>query len=494
MFRKNSLPVYGLSLLLSAVMAFTPVYGYQAPAESETKEQAQPLPHDHVLAIVDRLEPELRELLVKDYLALFETASALPETTRAKLVSADATIRDTYHDFEVTHELGGRRMEREHELLTSELERLTKASRPSPNDVEKEWRRFSDAIERRAGAARSLERDMRTLETQLQTEKDGKKRRELADQILERRVSLEGTQNEIAVLERLRSSLRVHTADGWTAYQKEQGHDLRCRIQLLEKSMAEEKVNFTKLRMAYDHASAKIELLLEWPGDQRGIEARIAAGQAAEREFGDVENIGFRVLHGKGWKSSQKDQEKDLRLGREIYEKMKARNLIKEPVDDPEIQRYARAIADRIIASSDIKVPIVVQVLNDDEVNAFAFPGHFFVNKGLILALENESQLAGIMAHELAHNAARHVPRGNSAASKRSLIWQALYIALIIGTGGYGAIAYAAYYGLQFAQLLLIADILRISRGFEEEADLLGAQYAWKAGYDPKLSARKRRL
>jgi len=114
--------------------------------------------------------------------------------------------------------------------------------------------------------------------------------------------------------------------------------------------------------------------------------------------------------------------------------------------------------------------------LDSDDVNAFALPGGFlFVNKGAILAADTEAELAGVMAHEIGHVAARH---GVEQASKATLANYAM-IPLIFMTGGLGYIAYQA------AQIGVPLTFLKFNRGMETEADKLGAQYLWSAGYDP---------
>lgn len=146
-------------------------------------------------------------------------------------------------------------------------------------------------------------------------------------------------------------------------------------------------------------------------------------------------------------------------------------------VEDPIITEYINRVGQNLVLHSDAKVPFTIKVLDVDEINAFALPGGFFyVNKGLILAADNEAELAGPMAHEIGHVAARH---GVEQASKGQLVNFGM-LPMYIFLGGWGGYAIQ-----QAAQIAIPIGFLKFSRGAEEEADMLGAQYMWAAGYDP---------
>jgi predicted Zn-dependent protease len=146
-------------------------------------------------------------------------------------------------------------------------------------------------------------------------------------------------------------------------------------------------------------------------------------------------------------------------------------------VEDPLIVEYINRVGQNLVLHSDAKVPFTIKVIDSDEVNAFALPGGFFyVNKGLILTADNEAELAGPMAHEIAHVAARH---GVEQASKGQLVNFGM-LPMYIFLGGWGGYAIQ-----QAAQLAIPIGFLKFSRGAEEEADMFAVQYMWAAGYDP---------
>lgn len=150
-------------------------------------------------------------------------------------------------------------------------------------------------------------------------------------------------------------------------------------------------------------------------------------------------------------------------------------------VDDPIITEYVNRVGQNIVLHSDAKVPFTIKVIDSDEVNAFALPGGFFyVNKGLVLAADNEAELAGVMAHEIAHVAARHAMENE--AKMRALDYGMLAGILLGGP----IISNVLYNGAGFFEGMAF---LKFSRGAEEEADKLGVQYMWAAGYDPGAMA-----
>jgi len=184
----------------------------------------------------------------------------------------------------------------------------------------------------------------------------------------------------------------------------------------------------------------------------------------------DVSRIGSRGIgNGVNFYSLEKETE----LGKEISTDVEQQSRL---IHDPMIEEYINRIAQNLVHNSDAKVPFIVKVIQNDEVNAFALPGGFFyVNSGLILAADNEAELAGIMAHEIAHVAARHATRGET---KRT-IWNLASMPLVfVG----GPIGYAVQQAAGFAVPM---GYMKFSRDAEREADLLGLEYGYMTGYDP---------
>jgi predicted Zn-dependent protease len=165
--------------------------------------------------------------------------------------------------------------------------------------------------------------------------------------------------------------------------------------------------------------------------------------------------------------------EKEIALGKQLAQEVERQAKI---IDDPVIAEYVNRVGQNIVRNSDAKVPFTIKVLDTEEVNAFALPGgFFFVNSGLILKADTEAELAGVMAHEIAHVACRH---GTRNATKADLI-QIGTIPLIFMGGWTG---YAIRQGMGLA---IPMGFLTFSRAAEREADHYGLQYLYKSGYDP---------
>ncbi|WP_433964094.1 M48 family metalloprotease [Tunturiibacter gelidiferens] len=189
----------------------------------------------------------------------------------------------------------------------------------------------------------------------------------------------------------------------------------------------------------------------------------------------DVNAVGARNIGGRGlanWYST----DWEIRTGKQYsMEIEKSAHMVNDPV----IVEYVNRVGQNIVKNSDCKVPFTIKVIDSDEINAMALPGGFFyVNSGLILAADEEAELAGVMAHETAHVCAHHAARQMTKMNYA----QIGSIPLIIFTQG----SWTGYGIYEAVQLAIPLSFLQFSRMDEAEADWLGVQYMYKSGYDPQ--------
>jgi hypothetical protein len=258
-------------------------------------------------------------------------------------------------------------------------------------------------------------------------------------------------------------------------------HRLHCEIQntraeaVLARLLANQAIP-----TAYENRKAKLDLIQNWPAQLQAIRQRFADGSYRNRRWGDVQDIGFREI--------APGQQDDIKTGREAIKQMKENGLMPKEYENKAVTEYVNALAQKVASHSDLRVPLHVTVLNTGEINAFALPGgYLFVNRGLLEAADDESQLAGVVGHEIAHDTVRHSHKLMRRATVESIFYQAAQVAGMVLTGGAASIGayYALQYGLEGLGLLLDLNLLGVSREYELQADQLGIQYAWNSGYDP---------
>jgi predicted Zn-dependent protease len=227
-------------------------------------------------------------------------------------------------------------------------------------------------------------------------------------------------------------------------------------------------------------AKKKAEEEARKAAEKKRKEEEKAAKEAAKNEYrkknDDIENIGNRNIN-TGFNPMTMSLENEIAQGRALSKELEQSVVL---VQDATINEYINRVGQNIVKNSDSKIPFQIKVIDSDEINAMSLPGGFFyVNTGLIQAADEEAELAAVMAHEIAHVTARHAAEQQGKASLINI----LSIPASIFTGGIvGAVVNQA------GAILIPTMFFKFGRNAEEEADWLGLQYMYKAGYDPGAS------
>ena len=189
----------------------------------------------------------------------------------------------------------------------------------------------------------------------------------------------------------------------------------------------------------------------------------------------DVNAVGHRNIGGRGlgnWYSTNTEMIWGSQVAQQVLKTAKI-------IHDPVIEEYVNRVGQNIVKNSDAKVPFTIKVIDTDEINAFALPGgYFFVNSGLIRAADNEAEMAGAMAHEIAHVSAHH-----QAREMTRMHYADLGMVPLVMLTGYSMTGYEIY---EASAVAVPLTFLQFQRDFETQADWLGVQYLYKAGYDPQ--------
>jgi hypothetical protein len=225
---------------------------------------------------------------------------------------------------------------------------------------------------------------------------------------------------------------------------------------------------------------AKLDVLQHWPDRREGIAKEIDRGQVRQRTHGDIDDIGFRII--------ADGQENDIAAGEQAIRQMTAAGLMPLEVRYSSVRQYVDRLAAQIAGHSDLKVPLHVTIVDSPEINVTALPGGFiFLTSGSVSACETEAELVGVLSQQIAHVAARHAMRHSKLSTVSKMFVPVSQVAAGLFTGGVGNAG--AHYGMDMAIQGLGELTNRTFAGSSEksqvEADQLGIQYAWSAGYDP---------
>jgi len=284
---------------------------------------------------------------------------------------------------------------------------------------------------------------------------------------------------EIASARRVLAALNTRaSADSEASALRRSG--LHVEIAALERSIQESIRERDRLGRSYDLQFTKLWIADRWPARHAEVQAEIQGGHGRDRRHGDVEDTGYRTL--------AKDSEKDIETGKQAVRQMQSGGWLPAELRDEDVQAFVRRVAQQIAANSDLKVPLHVTVLDSADLKAVALPGGFlYITSGVVAASQDESELAGVLSREIARIAARHAARSAKVPVISRMFLPITQIVGGIFAGGPAnpAAYYGIGYGLEGLGGVVGRAFSRTNESFQIEADQLGVQYAWSAGYNP---------
>jgi hypothetical protein len=257
--------------------------------------------------------------------------------------------------------------------------------------------------------------------------------------------------------------------------------ELHAEITALEERLRDKQRECDHaIPIVFEVKLAKLDVLKRWPKRREEIEQEIEQGHVRQRTHGDIEDIGFRII--------ADGQEKDIAAGEQAIRQMSAAGLMPGEVRYSSVRQYVDRLAAKIAGHSDLKVPLHVTVVDSPEINVTALPGGFvFLTSGTVRACETEAELVGVLSQQIAHVAARHATRHSKMSTVSKMFVPVAQVATGLFTGGVGNAG--AHYGMdlaiQGAGELTNRTLAGSNEKSQPEADQLGIQYAWNAGYDP---------
>lgn len=299
---------------------------------------------------------------------------------------------------------------------------------------------------------------------------------------------IEQEQKQIAESEKAcEAELRPHQSDQPSSNSKSpqsaegaSGADPNCALANVQSLAKRSGALATELvPVAYANLETKLGILSKWAADRQALRDSLNSGSYTTRHWGDVLDIGFRDV--------AQGRQPDVELGRDIVHQLRDAHIFPAALDDDKVNYYVRSVAMRVAAHSDLRAPLHVAVLDSDEANAFCFPGgYLFIERGLLQQVDDEAELAGVIGHEIAHAATRHGEALLHGESISAVVQETSKQVAGSFSDPPGPAAGGAFRHGSFGLASVISlKLLGVTPENEMQADQLGIQYAWSAGYDP---------